>query len=154
MAKSFDFSNKVNEISWVRGEASQNGASQPHSADGPVFLAAPHPQTSVEIQPSTTAGDTSNSEKPDQAGAPALSLVSDVCGVDAEVEETVEAEWADDDCPVAANYEEIDDTEELARNLIHSCLLPHSHPRIEALFRRAVSGRGHHSQLIRASGLI
>ena len=154
MAKSFNISNKFNELSSVEGDAPRDGASQPHSAYGPVFLAAPHPQAAAEIQPSTTAGVTANSETPDQAVSPSPSLVSEVFGVDGDGEEAVEAEWADDDCPVAANYEEIDDTEELAHNIVNSGLVPHCHPRIEALFRRAASGKGHYSQLIRASGLI
>jgi hypothetical protein len=37
---------------------------------------------------------------------------------------------------------------------VNSGLVPHCHPRIKALFRRAASGKGHYSQLIRASGLI
>ncbi|WP_156434752.1 hypothetical protein [Bradyrhizobium lablabi] len=53
-----------------------------------------------------------------------------------------------------SNLEEIIDLEELAHNLRHSGLAPHSDPRIEALFRRAALGNGFHSQLIRASGLI
>lgn len=154
MAKSFDISNKINEVRSVGGDAPQNGASQPHSACGPVFLAALHPQATAEIQPRTTEGVTPNSENPDQAAAPATSLVPEVLGVDVDTGETVEAEWADEDFPAAANYEKIDDTEELAHNLVHSGLAPHCHPRIEVLFRRAASGRGYHSQLIRTSGLI
>jgi len=153
MAQSFDISNEINEVSWVGGDAPQNGASQPHSPSSLIFSAA-HPQAAAEIQPSTTAGVLSNSGNSDQAGAPATSLVSDVSGVEADAQENVEADWADDDYSAAANYEKIDDTEELAHNLLNSGLVPHSHRRIEALFRRAASGNGYHSQLIRASGLI
>lgn len=56
--------------------------------------------------------------------------------------------------PGVSDLEEIDDTEELAHNILNSGLVPHCHPRIEALFRRAASGKGYYSQLIRASGLI
>lgn len=154
MANSSNISNKINGVSRVGGDAPQNGASQPHSAYGPVFLATAHPRAIAEIQPSTTAGITSNSGKHDQAAAPASSLATEVLGLACDAEETFEAEWADDDCPVAANYEIIDDTEELAHNLLNSGLVPHDHPRIEALFCRAASGKGHYSQRIRASGLI
>ena len=154
MAKSFNISNKINEIRREGGDAPQAGTSQPYPAYGSVFLAAPYPRAAAEIQPGTTAGVPSNSENPHQAIASATSVVSEVFVLDADPAETVEPEWADGDWPGAANYEKIDDTEELAHNLLNSGLVPHSHPRIEALFRRAASGKGHYSQLIRASGLI
>ena len=69
--------------------------------------------------------------------------------VDMLEKQAIFAEW-----PAVSNLEEINDLEELAHNLVHSCLVPHCHPRVEALFLRAASGRGFHSQLIRASGLI
>ena len=59
-----------------------------------------------------------------------------------------------DEWPGVSDLEEINDLEELAHNLVHSCLVPHCHPRVEALFLRAASGRGFRSLLIRASGLI
>lgn len=153
MAQSFDISNEINEVSWVGGDAPQNGASQPHSPSSLISSAA-HPKAAAEIQPGTTAGVPSNSESMPQAIALATSVVSEGFVLDADTAETVASEWADDDWPGAANYEKIDDTEELAHNIVNSGLVPHCHPRIEALFRRAASGKGYHSQLIRASGLI
>lgn len=88
-----------------------------------------------------------------QACAPALtSCENDGRGkpqIDMSEKEAILEEWAG-----LSNLEEINDLEELAHNLRHSVLAPDSHPRIEALFRRAASGKGYHSQLIRASGLI
>lgn len=153
MAQSFDISNKINGVSWFGDDATQNGASQPHSASSLIFSVA-HPQAAAEIQPGTTAGVPSNWENPSQAIALTTSIVSEEFVLDADTAETVASEWADGDWPGAANYEEIDDIEELAHNIVNSGLVPHCHPRIEALFRRAASGKGYHSQLIRASGLI
>ncbi|MCW5701778.1 MAG: hypothetical protein KIT82_04270 [Bradyrhizobium sp.] len=153
MAQSFDISNEINEVTWFGDDAPQNGASQPHSPSSLISSAA-HPQAAAEIQPGTTAGVPSNSENPSQAITLTTSVASEVFVLDADPAETVAFEWADDDWPGAANYQKIDDTEELAHNLLNSGLVPHSNPRIEALFRRAASGKGYHSQLIRASGLI
>ncbi len=55
---------------------------------------------------------------------------------------------------VIYHLEQIYDNEELAHHLLESCLCPHEHPRIEALFRRAASGNGPHAQMLRASGMI
>lgn len=153
MAQSFDISNEVNEVGWVGDGGPRNGASQPHSASSLIFSVA-HPQAAAEIQPGTTAGVPSNWENPSQAIALTTSVASEVFVLDADTAETVASEWADDDRPGVANYEKIDDIEELAHNIVNSGLVPHCHPRIEALFRRAASGKGYHSQLIRASGLI
>lgn len=46
------------------------------------------------------------------------------------------------------NLEQIDDNEELARTLHEGGVVPSGEPRVEALFRRATSGRGYYSQLL------
>jgi hypothetical protein len=48
------------------------------------------------------------------------------------------------------NLEQIDDVEELARTLHEGGELLNGDPRVEALFRRATSGKGHYSQLLSA----
>ncbi|GAA0022034.1 MULTISPECIES: hypothetical protein [Bradyrhizobium] len=53
-----------------------------------------------------------------------------------------------------ASFELIDDREELAHHLWESGLCPHDHPRIEALYRRAASGKGPYAQMLSASGMI
>lgn len=48
------------------------------------------------------------------------------------------------------NLEQTDEVEELARTLHEGGELPNGNPRLEALFRRATSGRGYYSQLLNA----
>ena len=48
------------------------------------------------------------------------------------------------------DLEQIDDVEELARTLHESGEMPNGDPRLDALFRRATSGKGHYSQLLNA----
>lgn len=48
------------------------------------------------------------------------------------------------------NLEQIDEIEELARTLYEGGVAPNGEPRVEALFRRATSGRGYYSQLLGA----
>ena len=53
-----------------------------------------------------------------------------------------------------ASFGLIDDREELAPHLGESGLCPQAHPRIEALYRRAASGKGPYAQMLSASGMI
>jgi hypothetical protein len=48
------------------------------------------------------------------------------------------------------NLEQIDEVEELARTLHEGGELPNGDPRLDALFRRATSGKGYYSQLLNA----
>ena len=48
------------------------------------------------------------------------------------------------------NLEQIDEIEELARTLHEDGVVPNGDLRVEALFRRATSGRGYYSQLLGA----
>lgn len=48
------------------------------------------------------------------------------------------------------NLEQIYDNEELARTLHKGGELPNGDPRVDALFRRATSGKGYYSQLLNA----
>ncbi len=48
------------------------------------------------------------------------------------------------------SLEQIDDVEELARALHEGGDLPNGDPRLEALFRRATSGNGYYSRLLKA----
>jgi hypothetical protein len=48
------------------------------------------------------------------------------------------------------DLEQIDDVEQLARTLHEDGLQPNGDPRLEALFRRAMRGKGFYSQLLAA----
>lgn len=110
----------------------------------PISLSASDRRASAEIQPGTTAVETASTHRPTVFSGTTTRPT------------TPYADFAksNEDWPDEADYELIDDVEELAHNLLGSGLAPHCHPRVEALYRRAASGSGYYSQLIRASGLI
>jgi hypothetical protein len=48
------------------------------------------------------------------------------------------------------DLQQLDEVEELARTLHKGGELPNGDPRVDALFRRATSGKGYYSQLLNA----